>query len=646
MKKEHEKLEERRATCTNLTKLVDELEAKQKNVRVALSIINRNLSYIFFSNDRFKIDYRNNNYVLLSNGKPVQPSKISQGERNIIGLCYFFASILENQEETTAYTKEYLLLIDDPVSSFDMENKTGIMSFLRYQLGKFLLGNEYTKSIIMTHDLLTYYDSEKMFGELIEASKVKYGGDKPVYKRYELKNKILIPFPHNGRQEYTELMKIVYRFALGDADEYELVIGNINKQRREYVLDEDGNRIKDAKGKDIFNAVSTTGWNDPELLKEWRRAWTEKVNEKFRECHMAARIDHRSYKEQGIDLIPTIHEGYEVRAMEKKGIKTVIGELNRAIRQFNQMFISLKESIQWMKTAYEEMKAELDRRQNPTLLESLQDYYDKKTQGRPLLPNFYAEMKRRGKNLSNLQEFAKSINYLQIHKIETMEDLQERIDELNGVVSVSKKEISEKRDQLKKLENLEKMVEVIKTNQPLIDEYNHFFFQKKRDKYYQQHKKEINYYRKCERELKQHLDKNGKVPTARWKREKEELRTTIEELKADNQPYQDELAFVKKVQSCADIARCDREMAETDTSGRSEEKREKQVKFPAFHAAQTEVNLEEKSKVEQQMVNQTEQKPEKKNSIRKQLAEKKKECEERDAKQQTVRKKRNYDMSL
>ena len=94
-----------------------------------------------------------------------------------------------------------------------------------------------------------------------------------------------------------------------------------NKQKREYVLDEDGNRIKDAKGKDIFNAVSTTGWNDPELLKEWRRAWTEKVNEKFRECHMAARIDHRSYKEQGIDLIPTIHEGYEVRAMEKKGIK-------------------------------------------------------------------------------------------------------------------------------------------------------------------------------------------------------------------------------------------------------------------------------------------------------------------------------------
>ena len=361
---------------------------------------------------------------------------------------------------------------------------------------------------------------------------------------------------------------------------------------------------------------------------------------------MAARIDHRSYKEQGIDLIPTIHEGYEVRAMEKKGIKTVIGELNRAIRQFNQMFISLKESIQWMKTAYEEMKDELDRRQNPTLLESLQDYYDKKTQGRPLLPNFYAEMKRRGKNLSNLQEFAKSINYLQTHQIETMDDLKERIDELNGVVSVSKKEISEKRDQLKKLENLQKMAEVIKINQTLIDEYNRFYFQKRREKYYQQHKKEINYYRKCERELKQHLDKNGKVPTARWKREKEELRTAIEELKADKQPYQDELAFVKKVQTCADIARRDREMAEADTSGRSEEKSEKQTKFPAFHAAQTEDIFEESGKAEQQPVNQQEKKPEKKTSLLRKLDEKKKECAERDAKQQAVREKRNHEMSL
>ena len=156
----------------------------------------------------------------------------------------------------------------------------------------------------------------------------------------------------------------------------------------------------------------------------------------------------------------------------------------------------------------------------------------------------------------------------------------------------AKNEISEKRKQLKELENLEKTAEVIKTNQPLIDEYNRFYFQKRREKYYQQHKKEINYYRKCERELKQHLDKNGKVPIARWKREKEELRTAIEELKVDNQPYQDELAFVKKMYRAAQIL--------PDVTGKwqkqilpgvQKEKRENQTKFPAFHAVQTEDNF-------------------------------------------------------
>ena len=102
-----------------------------------------------------------------------------------------------------------------------------------------------------------------------------------------------------------------------------------------------------------------------------------------------------------------------------------------------------------MKTAYEEMKAELDRRQNPTLLESLQDYYDKKTRADHRFQNFYAEMKTEREEISpTYRSLQKSINYLQTHKIETMEDLQERIDETEMVLYQSaKKEISEKREQ-------------------------------------------------------------------------------------------------------------------------------------------------------------------------------------------------------
>ena len=56
--------------------------------------------------------------------------------------------------------------------------------------------------------------------------------------------------------------------------------------------------------------------------------------------------------------------------------------------------------------------------------------------------------------------------------------------------------------------------------------------------------------------------------------------------------------------------------------------------------------FEENGKEEQQPVNQSEQKPEKKTSLLRKLDEKKKECAERDAKQQIVKKKRNHEMSL
>lgn len=230
LKIEREKLAEKQETYNNAKIKVNELEAKQKSVEIAISVINSNLKYIFFSRERFVINYRNENYVLLSNGKAVKPSQISQGERNIIGLCYFFASILQNQEEKTAYNKEYLLVIDDPVSSFDIENKTGIMSFIKYQMGKFMLGNILSKAVIMTHDLLTFYDSEKIFEELIDASNKKFGGEKRVYRLYELKQNELINFSYDKRQEYTELIRIIYMYATGNAEEYEMVIGNIMRQ--------------------------------------------------------------------------------------------------------------------------------------------------------------------------------------------------------------------------------------------------------------------------------------------------------------------------------------------------------------------------------------------------------------------------------
>ena len=118
------------------------------------------------------------------------------------------------------------------------------------------------------------------------------------------------------------------------------------KQRRVYELDEDGNRIRDADGKFVFNAVPTTDWGSPETLEYWRQTWAELCNAKFAEKGIDVRIDHRSYERQGVDLLPTIHEGATVRAMEKKGIRTEKGEFNRWIRATNAVIMGSKTGLE------------------------------------------------------------------------------------------------------------------------------------------------------------------------------------------------------------------------------------------------------------------------------------------------------------
>ena len=110
-----------------------------------------------------------------------------------------------------------------------------------------------------------------------------------------------------------------------------------NKQRREYVLDEHGDRIRDEAGNNVFNAVPTTDWGKPETLEEWRQAWADLCNQKFAEKGLDCQIDHRSYERQGIEQIPTAHEGPSVRAMEAKGIRTDKGEVNRQIAADNKL---------------------------------------------------------------------------------------------------------------------------------------------------------------------------------------------------------------------------------------------------------------------------------------------------------------------
>ncbi len=62
-----------------------------------------------------------------------------------------------------------------------------------------------------------------------------------------------------------------------------------------------------------------TEWNQKTLLQEWRQQWAAYANFHLQLHQHPARIDHRSYEAQGIDLIPTQHRGRAIGEMRKLG---------------------------------------------------------------------------------------------------------------------------------------------------------------------------------------------------------------------------------------------------------------------------------------------------------------------------------------
>ena len=109
------------------------------------------------------------------------------------------------------------------------------------------------------------------------------------------------------------------------------------KSRKVYDLDENGERIKLPSGRWKSHKEDTVDWNDQKYCEIWRHEW-EVIQNRYLEANdRPERVDLRSYARQGLDIVPTVHEGAAVRQMEKRGIQTNIGNLNREIRAANSL---------------------------------------------------------------------------------------------------------------------------------------------------------------------------------------------------------------------------------------------------------------------------------------------------------------------
>lgn len=195
-----------------LQKDIERLNAQNHQIDIAAGKINKNLEYVFMCQNRLELEIENDTYYLKSKGKRVKPNEVSTGERNIIALCYFFSKILENRHSSDNYSTECLLVIDDPISSFDMENKVGILSYLNLKMSEIFKGSDKSKAVILSHDYQTIFDLGKIASEV----KAKYNIST---RTFELKNKqISIIGDKAEKNQYSLLMKEIYKYANGKAD--------------------------------------------------------------------------------------------------------------------------------------------------------------------------------------------------------------------------------------------------------------------------------------------------------------------------------------------------------------------------------------------------------------------------------------------
>jgi len=191
------------------------------------------------------------------------------------------------------------------------------------------------------------------------------------------------------------------------------------KCRKVYELDEHGQRIPDGKGGWKNHREDTVDWNSREKVEEWRAAWTEYANRALEAAGRPERIDHRSYERQEIEQIPTVHMGVAATQMERRGIRTEKGDVNRQIAADNKLLKEIKARItrlyNWSKDLNEQIGNEFDG------LRVLQAHMEQNSDA----ASRYAKTKR-------LKEYTALFNLLEANRFTSVQQLHDKIAAVNS----------------------------------------------------------------------------------------------------------------------------------------------------------------------------------------------------------------------
>ena len=320
------------------------------------------------------------------------------------------------------------------------------------------------------------------------------------------------------------------------------------KSRKVYELDKNGERIKLPSGRWKSHKEDTVDWNDRKYGEIWRHEWEVIQNRYLEANNRPERVDLRSYERQGLDIIPTVHEGAAVQQMEKRGIQTNIGNLNREIKAANRLMKSIRQLIQnlkgWITELGEKRKELLAQKaaEEATLLPNLlMKYMEIRKEERK-------DWTRAGQNRGTSQDLkavSEALSYLRQKGLSTVEDLE-------AFLESSGKSAADYRNQMKPKEVRSKVIDGIlasrtdcKECKPFYEKYQKIFFKKTKEKFKQEHP-DVARYEKAAAYLAKHPDDKDSTQKE-LQEEQEKLLSEIAELKVPLTEVQEDLKKLRDI---------------------------------------------------------------------------------------------------
>ena len=314
------------------------------------------------------------------------------------------------------------------------------------------------------------------------------------------------------------------------------------KARKVYDLDENGERIRLPSGNWKSHKENTVDWNEQYHGQEWRTGWETVQNRYLEMVNSPVRVDLRSYEKQGLDIIPTVHMGAAVTQMERRGIQTNIGNLNRDIKSANRMMTVIRNTIQnlreWISDILEARKELLAENKpetaSPDLINLLRDYLNlRKAERRDW--SRYGQQKGATKDL---QSFVNATNYLKDHQIFTLEQLDsvlEEVEQRSGSISTGMRKAESR---MKVITGIQNAVADCQQHKAIHDKYVRISWKTVQSVYAESHRDELDAYNKAYRFLKKHgVDLNVNL---------EALQTEYEQLQTSHAEYTGQLAAVQE----------------------------------------------------------------------------------------------------